>query len=538
MTPAPSPPPARRVRDAVNRLMRRLGDVGTCSDSYNTAFVARVRSPGGSPRYPRALEWLRVRQHPDGSWGGRIDLPADRLMSTLAAVRTLVDYTDHIDHPDCIDHADYVEDGVYTDHADTASPGPSGWMAAALRRGVGYLRSSAAHGFPVGPHEPIGLEFVVPELTRQLRVRGVRLPPQAWPGIHALRQEKLAGMAAAAAGPGSPSVRYCMEVAPRTALAGATTALQSPGGSVGCSPAATVALWQSTGSARALAYLDELSCRSADGGAPEVHPMEAFEIGWSLYHLARAGLLPSCAATRLGALTGELDRRGWVAFSREFPVPEADTTAMTINLLPHAGRAAAPSLALLLRYEACDHFFHYPGERGASVSVNARLLEAFSCSPGGYARQRRKLTGFLLGTRAADGYWLDKWHVSPYYATAHVSFALSRSASGASALTATHHWLINSQHADGSWGIGGGQPEETAYAVLALDALAGCGLPVPPRTAAAAHRYLTPFLDAAPHDFAELWLGKSLFTPVAVVQSAVIAAVHLSRPRHAPAAGG
>ncbi len=507
--------------------MPHLGDTGTCPDSYNTAFVSRVRSPGGSPRYPRALQWLRARQHPDGSWGGRIGLPVDRLTSTLAAVRALVDY------------ADTAPPGP------SGSSGPSGWVTGALERGVGYLRSSASGGgCPSGPHEPIGLEFVVPELTRQLRAHGVRLPPQAWPDIHALRQDKLARMAASAAGPGSPSLRYCMEVAPDEALAGAAMTMQmmqtmqSPGGSVGCSPAATAALWQKTGSPRALAYLDALSCRSADGGAPEVHPMEAFEIGWSLYHLGRAGLLPSRAMTHLGSLAGELDRRGWVGFSREFPVPEADTTAMTINLLPHLGRNPAPSLGLLLRYEAGDHFFHYPGERGASVSVNARLLEAFNHSPDAYAAQRRKLIGFLCDTRTADGYWLDKWHVSPYYATAHVSFALGRSVSGDLGLSATRRWLIGTQHADGSWGIDGGQPEETAYAILALDALADRRSPIPSRTAAAAHRYLMPFLDAEPHDFAELWLGKSLFTPTAVVQSAVIAATHLSRPCRAPAAGG
>ncbi|WP_424891626.1 hypothetical protein [Streptomyces sp. XH2] len=378
----------------------------------------------------------------------------------------------------------------------------------------------------------------MPELTRQLRAHGVQLPSHAWPDIHALRQDKLAGMAAFATGPASPSLRYCMEVAPDAVLAGAETTMQSPGGSVGCSPAATAALWQKTGSPGALAYLDALSCRSADGGAPEVHPMEAFEISWSLYHLGRAGLLPSCTVIHLRALAGELDRRGWVGFSREFPVPEADTTAMTINLLPHLGRDVVPALGLLLRYEADDHFFHYPGERGASVSVNARLLEAFNHSPGGYAAQRRKLIGFLRDTRTADGYWLDKWHVSPYYATAHVSFALSGSVSGGPGLDATRRWLIETQHADGSWGIDGGQPEETAYAILALDALAGPRSPIPSRTAAAAHRYLVPFLDAAPHDFAELWLGKSLFTPTAVVQSAVIAATHLSRPCRTPASGG
>ncbi|MEU1820306.1 prenyltransferase/squalene oxidase repeat-containing protein [Streptomyces roseifaciens] len=500
----------------MDRLMAGLGDTGTCSDCYNTAFVSRVRDPDGSPRYPRTLQWLQERQHPDGSWGGRIALPADRLTSTLAAVCALADY------------------------AETTPPGPYGWVAGALKRGTGHLKSLARE-WRTGPHEPIGFEFVVPELTRRLRAHGVDLPAQAWPDIHALRRDKLARMAAASAGSFSPSgafasslspsLRYCMEVAPDEAFAGAAPALQSPGGSVGCSPAATAALWRSTGDARALAYLDHLAHRSRDGGAPEVHPVEAFETGWSLYHLGRAGLLPPSAAHHLEALAGELDRRGWVGFSREFPVPEADTTAMTINLLPHLGVVAASRLGLLLRYEADDHFFHYPGERGASVSVNARLLEAFNHAPGMHGPQRRKLIRFLLESRAADGSWLDKWHMSPYYATAHVCFALGRFASAEGPLTRTHEWLLDTQHPNGSWGAGGGQPEETAYAILALDALAGGDLPLPARTSHLAHRYLVPYLDAGPDAFAELWLGKSLYTPIAVVQSAVIAAAHLTRPR-------
>ncbi|MEH6376448.1 prenyltransferase/squalene oxidase repeat-containing protein [Streptomyces sp. KLMMK] len=437
------------------------------------------------------------------------------------------------------------------DYAETAPPGHYGWVAGALKRGTGHLKSLARE-WRTGPHEPIGFEFVVPELTRRLRIHGVDLPPHAWPDIHALRRDKLARMAAASVGSSSPSLspslRFCMEVAPGEALAGAAPALQSPGGSVGCSPAATAALWRSTGDARALAYLDHLAHRSRDGGAPEVHPVEAFETGWSLYHLGRAGLLPPGAAHHLDALAGELDRRGWVGFSREFPAPEADTTAMTINLLPHLGVDAASRLGLLLRYETDDHFFHYPGERGASVSVNARLLEAFNHAPGTYGPQRRKLIRFLLESRRADGSWLDKWHMSPYYATAHVCFALGRYGSDGGDvgdvghggrgghLARTHEWLLGTQHPNGSWGAGGGQPEEAAYAILALDALAGGGLPgghlpLPARTSYLAHRYLVPYLDAGPDAFAELWLGKSLYTPPAVVQSAVIAAAHLTRPR-------
>ncbi|WKU48273.1 prenyltransferase/squalene oxidase repeat-containing protein [Streptomyces sp. VNUA116] len=494
--------------------MRNLGGTGTCSDSYNTAFVARVRRPDGSPRYPRALQWLHDRQHPDGSWGGRIEVPVDRLTSTLAAVRALVDYEE--DPP----------------------PGPYGWIPGALRRGVAQLHALASR-LRMGQHEPIGVEFTVPELTRQLRSRGLNLPQGAWRDVECLRRDKLARMAAVGGASGAPSLRYSMEVAPAAALAADATALQSPGGSVGCSPAATAALWQSTGDARALAYLDRLAHGSADGGAPEVHPMEAFETAWSLYHLGRAGLFPPHAAPHLDALADALGRRGWVGFSAEFPVPEADTTAMVINLLPLLGQDVASRLGLLLRYEADDHFLHYPGERGPSVSVNARILEAFNHAPAGYAPQRRKLIGFLREARTAEGYWLDKWHVSPYYATAHVSFALggAAAAEGTAGLAATRRWLIGTQHPDGSWGMDGGQPEETAYAVLALHALADRRSPVPPSTTARAHRYLLPHLEADPGDFAELWLGKSLYTPVAVVRSAVIAAAHLSRPRRAAPCG-
>jgi halimadienyl-diphosphate synthase len=73
----------------------------------------------------------------------------------------------------------------------------------------------------------------------------------------------------------------------------------------------------------------------------------------------------------------------------------------------------------------------------------------------------------------------------------------------------------------------GGLPEETAYAVLSLDALGDRHGPVPADTIKRAGDYLGEHLDDA--DFAELWIGKGLYTPPAVVRAAVLAAHVASR---------
>ena len=46
---------------------------------YDTCWVARLINPDGTLAYPELLRQLLGRQHPDGSWGGRIPYAHDRL---------------------------------------------------------------------------------------------------------------------------------------------------------------------------------------------------------------------------------------------------------------------------------------------------------------------------------------------------------------------------------------------------------------------------------------------------------------------------
>ena len=81
-------------------------------------------------------------------------------------------------------------------------------------------------------------------------------------------------------------------------------------------------------------------------------------------------------------------------------------------------------------FEAGDHYLSYQGESSASLSANAHALEALLRTP---SREREPLRGriqataaYLLEARGPEGYWGDKWHISPFYATQACVHALAR----------------------------------------------------------------------------------------------------------------
>jgi halimadienyl-diphosphate synthase len=298
-------------------------------------------------------------------------------------------------------------------------------------------------------------------------------------------------------------------------------------GSMANNPAATGALWAATKDPAALDYLNEAARSVGDGGMPEIYPINVFEPSWVIYLLGRAELVPVTAkkhVERLVKLAGDASEP--LGVSDEFPVPDSDDTAMVANVSHAFGYEATSLLESLLSFETDDHFVGFAHERGAPVSANARVLEAFAQQPQRFATQIAKATAFLLDTRAESAWWYDKWHLSPFYATAQAVFGLADTAS-ADTLTGTWRWLLDGQHQDGSWGMAGGLPEETAYAVLALDALAPHHGPVPADTYRRAAAYLREHVDAT--DYAELWIGKGLYTPPTVVRAAVLSAYEVSR---------
>ncbi|MEV4187362.1 prenyltransferase/squalene oxidase repeat-containing protein, partial [Streptosporangium canum] len=183
-------------------------------------------------------------------------------------------------------------------------------------------------------------------------------------------------------------------------------------------------------------------------------------------------------------------------------------------------------------FETEGHFCTWRGEEGMSLTTNAHVLDAF----GEYARRcggeprhaavTAKLASWLRGRQQARGSWLDRWHVSPYYATACCAIALSEFGGEESeeAVGRAVDWVLGTQRRDGSWGHWEGTAEETAYALQTL-LLAGSARGERWREAVErGRRHLL-----AGHDHgAPLWVDKDLYLPVAIVRAAVLGALHLA----------
>ncbi len=63
---------------AVEKLLRSKLSYLTQPTDYDTSWAARLQNEDGSLAYPDLLQGLVERQHPDGSWGGRISYGYDR----------------------------------------------------------------------------------------------------------------------------------------------------------------------------------------------------------------------------------------------------------------------------------------------------------------------------------------------------------------------------------------------------------------------------------------------------------------------------
>jgi halimadienyl-diphosphate synthase len=304
------------------------------------------------------------------------------------------------------------------------------------------------------------------------------------------------------------------------------------GGAVGCSPAATAAWVQErAGCPAAVGYLEAVQGRGR-GPVPAVTPVTLFERAWVLAALTAAGVgvrVPPGLVSGVHAAFGECG----VAAGPGLP-PDCDDTAVALYALAQLGRPR--SLDYLLAYQVGAHFSCFPDERTPSVSTNAHVLQAFGRYlehdvPGRFRYQAAlgQLSGWLRDCQEAEGSWWDKWHASPYYATACCAATLHRYSRSASAATVSKavEWLLESQREDGSWGRWSGTHEETAYAVQTL--LQTCLHRADNAVEQAAARGCV-FLQrpTEDHDHPPLWHGKDLYTPTRVVQAEGLAALHLA----------
>jgi len=480
---------------AASELLGSLHSGSMSDTAYDTAWVARVHDPrtAAVSAFPTALDWLVRRQHPDGSWGGTIPVLHDRVVSTLSAAITLAERPG-------------------TNHAGAVARAEA-YLAPALIR----LDQEAV--------ETVGFELVMPPLLASAHRLGLSLPYEQCSPIYELRADKMRRLPIGFIYSGPTPLTHSLEFLGDDLQPDLARRCQASNGSFGASPSATAFFLTHQWDENAAVYLRAVLALSGTGGACNVFPFEIFERGWVLSHLGSLARRVSGYRQHLAELAAAWSPVG-VGFTSIGIVPDGDDTAIVLKVLRGGGFPVQPQVLKL--FEADDYFFTFPLERNQSVSTNAHVLHALRDCPDFPERERmrRKATAFLEASRMAGSFWRDKWHVSSYYATGRVILALAGSGAAAERLLdPAVDWLLETQHEDGSWSEfdANGTCEETAYAIQALASVPRFSRAVRTATVRGSN-YLWERIDE--HNYPEMWVGKGLYAPYAVIRAAILGALY------------
>jgi halimadienyl-diphosphate synthase len=467
---------------------------------YDIAWMARVRHPNNNePRWPDLLDWLIHNQHSDGSWGGSITYYHDRIICTLAAAIALQENRDL-----------------------------SAAVEESIERAERYLWHHI-HLLPRDPFELVGFELIFPTLLEEARKLSLNVPAHAC-GYGKIQTEKLRLI--------PPDMLYSPQITTVHSLeflgeSGDPDKMAKAlacNGSLGNSPSATAYyLTFRPDDTRAVDYLE--SIRSHMGHVIYLYPFSNFELAWVLNNLTSSGtpIREFASESVWEQITSEMGPQG-VGLDATFGIPDADTTAVSLYLMAQAGYSIDPHI--LFQFEDPEnHIFRtYHYERNPSVSTNIHALEALRFMPD-YPNQQRikeQVIAMLLDCRNYNVYWTDKWHASPYYVTAHTLLALLNAGEYlAKACQHTIDWIVNTQLEDGSWGFFQvGTLEETAYALIALLQYYQHQIPIDADVLHRGVAYLSKTHEIS-DDSPDLWLGKDLYNPRDVVDSAILSALIL-----------
>ncbi|MFF4193156.1 prenyltransferase/squalene oxidase repeat-containing protein [Nonomuraea sp. NPDC001831] len=450
------------------------------------------------------LDHLLTAQHQDGSWGAP---DGYGLVPTLSATEALLAAARRGD-PD-VDH-------------DAAA-----LAAGRGRDALSILLSGSSSGALSLPDMP-AIEHIVPSLVSLINGYDGH-PPLPLPAGMGYRSLDAVRSLVASGQDVPDKLLHALEIAGEAAR-GAAGARPSAIGTVGASPAAAAA-W--LGGRVAGPVLDHLEAvvRIHGGPVPVGLPITVFERGWVLSWLVRAGVPVEVPPEMIADLRAAIGPEGTPA-GPGLPA-DADTTSVALYALALLGSPYEPDC--LWHFHDGAHFATWPGEQGVSISVNAHVLDAF----GQYAARRPDaaprygeaiagLSAWLRDRQDPDGFWTDRWHASPYYATVSCALALADfgGPESARAVAAAVRRVLDTQRPDGSWGRWTGTREETSYAMQTLLLTPGRA---EPRRRAAVERGLAYLTRAAGERHVPLWHDKDLYVPVAVVRSAELAAAHLAR---------
>lgn len=487
-------------------LLRMAGTGNYMSNTpYDTAWVARLKEVDAHLS-DQALSWICEHQLNDGSWGA--DFPFyyhDRVICTLSSMIALT-YRGRRNQ----DRLQIQRGLEALDH-----------MTAGATKGL-LLDSSGA---------TVGFELIVPTLVAEaeklgiIKQQGERILGR-FTRLREIKMQKLEGL----------KVSRHITVAHSAEMAGTDKLhlldienLQEHNGSVGCSPSATAyfALYVKPGDSQALGYLHPIAS-ARNGGAPTLSPIETFELIWVLWNLNLTELVNQNKEIA-DLCCGHLDllERQWkpgkgLGFSENFTLTDGDDTSVAYELLSKYGRK--PELEAVLQYEEENWFRCFQYEANPSVDVNVHVLGALKQA--GYHRLNpsvRKALSFIRSKRIAGQYWLDKWHLSPSYTTAHTIIAAR--GYDDKLCEESVKWIIETQKSNGAWGFfNRPTAEETAYCIQALASWQKYSGQSFSEQIKRAGQWLSKNCEPP---YPPLWMDKSLYCPEILVKSCILSALAL-----------
>ncbi|MEV0596246.1 prenyltransferase/squalene oxidase repeat-containing protein [Nonomuraea cavernae] len=451
--------------------------------------------------HPERIAFLLAEQGEDGSWG---QPGGYGLVPTLSATEALM---------------------------SAARDGDREVLLSAAKAGMEALRRMLTQ--PAELPDTPAIDLIVPSLVALVDAHGFGEPLPRPPGLDGARLGLVRRMLESGTKP-PQKVLHVLEAMMPQRMDGM---LPTPIGTVGASPAATAAWLGGSAppdSADSARHHLEAVAKRFGGPVPVGLPITVFERGWVLSWLARAAVPVEAPPEMIADLRAAIAPEGAPA-GAGLPA-DADTTSVALHALALLGAPCDP--ASLLLFDTGTHFCTWQGEDGFSPSVNAHVLDAFGqyvrarpAAAGRYGPVMARVAGWLAGRQRPDGSWEDRWHASPYYATLGCALALGEfgGPEHADSVLRAREWVLATQRDDGSWGRWTGIAEETAYAVQTL-LLSG---PEPDerckRAAGRGYDYLLQVGDL-PH-FPPMWHDKDLYSPTAIVQAAILAALHATE-RH------
>lgn len=472
------------------------------SDAMSTARVALVPQNGDveRPAWPQALDALRRLQLPDGGWGeGHVYNAYDRFGCTLTALRTLQEW-------ECSEDVERIE------------------------RGRAIL-DVYARDLGREDRDPVGFEFIIDRLLQDLRDLGAPIAVELPDTLAATRAQRLAHLGTLSVDPSRPrSWWFSMECLPEATLAKLDPSMVNEEAGLVTSTGATAAYLRAVRLAggdniAAASYLDKI-VKEGGGGVGFSRPLDTFQTIWSVDAFLKVGVSANDPLIRpsieeLRRLWGA--RRGAISFSPYFPVADGDDIVVAYSVLRQAG------------YDLIEDPFKgywngrlmesYPGERTSSISVNIHALQALKDSGWRgkvYEDMAEPILRWLRPWLTSDAPLVDPWHVSPVYLLSHGICTLKHF--DQSMADRCVERLLNSQEPDGGWGGAGVcTEEETALGTIGLlDAYRGGMLKdsEPLRKAGVFLARNRSESGARPR----LWLAKSLYLPVNMVEAFIEAA--------------